>query len=177
MIGPRVSYDPAKVARNKDFKPIWSALSQGRTEEARELAMPLHNRMPYSGMPGGIIAASYFRDHMTGDSSALAVGYDYAREAHQREPFFLTRYYLCLYLYERDEYQEIDEELRLIRQEISKDARWHGVIDRDAWGMMVMGLRGAKIRRQQGLRKSVPIYPRMDEVPRHGHYFDVRFSL
>lgn len=157
------TYQPTSHLRAGKLGQAQVALSQGQTEEARRLCGGEYRKMGYSGIPGCVIALSYYRDYMTGDPSALKQARSYAKEAYNREKFFLTRYAYALILFEEGKYGRVIEEM----DEAATSLRpiWDSYIHRAKWHAAFDELREAAREAQAGQPKKRGYYPRLDSLP------------
>jgi hypothetical protein len=174
-----VGYLQTDFLRSEEMKPAIEALAKGQTTQARSSSHGLYRSARYSGFPGAVIAASYYRDYMvSGDSSDLNRMRDYIITAHAVDASFATRYYLGLYLYSQGEYNKAIELASNARAEMTGVTRWAGgVIDRRRWQWAVAELLRAAELGKNGGPALIPVYVPLDAKPADTGYFEVEFAL
>ncbi len=170
------AYQPTSALRKGNLGKAQLALRKGQTAEARRLCQGEYRRMSYSGIPGSVIALSYYRDYMTGDQAALAQVGSYAREAYDREKFFLTRYVYALYLYETGDYDQAIEQVEQAQSTLIGSSLWDKFINRHKWNQALGELRKTSLAVKAGEPKRVGWNKGLDQEPA-GPSFRVELSI
>lgn len=172
-----VGYDQVTYLRSPEMQAVSKLLAEGKTGEARVKCRRVCETDWYSGFPGALMAASYYRDYMKGSDSALYHVGEYAREAHDRDPSFATGYYLALYHYEKTHYERSLELANAAKDEMTGITRWaNGHLDRKKWQRAVRELARAC---EHAMDNNPPLRPRfmpLDDSPEH-QFFEVEFRL
>lgn len=170
------NYRPSDYIFSQEIRPAITALADGRSQRVRELCAGPYEHRPYAGIPGALIAASYYRDFMKGDEGALDRMEPYIREAHKKEQIFLTRYYLALHLYENHRYEQAKEELHKASQSMIGVTGWSRMAGRSDWQRAIGLLIKAATAAQEGKGHAKTWCKAMDRRP-EGRAVEVWFRI
>lgn len=170
------NYMAVEYIRRGDVLEATRALSTGETDKVRYFCDDPYDDDTFSGIPAALIAASYYRDFMTGDEDALSRMGSYAQEAHKKEPNFLSRYYLALYLYEMGDYDTAMEETDEAAKSLGGVNAWSRAINRAQWQHAIGELHRVSKEAKAGKGRSKPWNKRLDKKP-EGPNFEVEFHV